>query len=149
MPAIPTPHLPQHRITLFFGPEPTEGHPSRVHCVFNVKKRSWKGGIQVVVEVDRAQVSRARHAVGLDDWIERALKALPAEGRRQAEARIPDLFVQALCAIKLDLAVDAGLSQANTTIAAETFAAELERVLPSQGERVTRHLREELDLDGE
>jgi hypothetical protein len=149
MPAGPAPQFPQHRITLFFGPEPSEGRPDRVHCVFNVKKRSWKGGIQVVVEVDEAQVTRARQAVGLDDWIERTLKALPEEDRREPASRVPDLFVQALCAIKLDLAVEAGLPQANTVIGAESFAAELDRLLPSQAERVTRRLREELDLEGE
>jgi hypothetical protein len=147
MSASPTPQLPQHRITLFFGPEPTEGHPALIHCVFNVKKRSWKGGIQVVVEVDQAQVVRARKALGLDDWVERTLKPLSEEDRRQAASRVPDLFVQALCAIKLDLAVEAGLPQTNATIGADAFNAELERVLPSRAERVIRHLREELDLD--
>lgn len=148
MPAGPAPQPPQHRITLFFGPAPSEGRPHRLHCVFNVKKRSWKGGIQVVVEVDEAQVIRARQVIGLDHWIERALKTLPEEDRREAASRVPDLFVQALCAIKLDLAVDAGLAQANATIGAESFVAELDQVLPSQTERIIRHLRDELDLEG-
>ena len=50
MSSVPIPELPQYRVTLFFGPEPVKARPSRVCCVFNVKKRSWKGGVQIAVE---------------------------------------------------------------------------------------------------
>ena len=38
------------RVTLFVGPQPVEGKPFTQSTVYNVKKRSWKGGIQVAVE---------------------------------------------------------------------------------------------------
>jgi len=149
MSSVPTPLLPPYRITLFYGPEVVEGHPSRVHCVFNVKKRSWKGGIQVVVEVDDAQLARARQAIRLDDWMKTTLTVVPADERLRAEHRASDLFIQALCAIKLDLAVEAGLPQDTTTIGAQAFSAELERTVAGQAQRVTRYVAQELDLVAE
>ena len=149
MSSVPTPQLPQYRITLFYGPEVMEGHPSRVHCVFNVKKRSWKGGIQVVVEVDEAQLARARQAIRLDDWMKTAMAVLPADERLRAEHRASDLFIQALCTIKLALVAEAGLPQDSTTIRAQAFSAELERVVAGQAQRVTRYVAQELDLVAE
>jgi len=149
MSSVPTPQLPQYRITLFYGPEAVQGHPSRFQCVFNVKKRSWKGGIQVVIEVDEAQLARARHAIGLDGWSKAVLAALPDDERAQAEHRLPDLFVQAVCAIKLDLAVEAGLPQDNSFIGAQTFSSELERAVAGQARRITRYVAEELDVAAE
>jgi len=43
------PEPSQFRVALFVGPQPVEGKPFTSSCVFNVKKRSWKGGIQVAV----------------------------------------------------------------------------------------------------
>ena len=149
MSSVPTPQLPQYRITLFYGPEAVEGHPTRVHCVFNVKKRSWKGGIQVAVEVDDAQLARARQTIRLDDWMKTALTDLPADERPRAEHRVSDLFIQALCTIKLDLAVEAGLPQDNTTVGAQAFSAELDRAVAGQAQRVTRYVAQELDLVAE
>ncbi len=146
MSSTPTPQLPQYRITLFYGPERSEGKASRVHCVFNVKKRSWKGGIQVVVEMDDAQLARARQTAGVDAWMKTELDALPEADRREAAARVPDLFTQAICALKLDLAVEAGLAQENATIAHDALAAELDRVLPERTGRLLSYLRTELDL---
>jgi hypothetical protein len=130
---------------LFYGPERIEGLPPRVHCVFNVKKRSWKGGIQVVVEVDDSLVGLARKTIGLDDWASSTVQALPKEDR-PPEDRILELFTQAVCAIKLDLAIEAGLPQENVTIEADAFASELARALPDQTHRILQYLREELDL---
>src|SRR6266705_5247993 len=48
------------RITFFFGPEAAPDRPGVVRCVFNVKKRSWKGGVQVTVELASAQFERIR-----------------------------------------------------------------------------------------
>ena len=49
--------IPSYRVTLFFGPESVEGKPDVQACVFNVKKRSWKAGIQVSVEMSTDQLS--------------------------------------------------------------------------------------------
>ena len=50
------PEPSQFRVTLFVGPQPVEGRPFTYSCVFNVKKRSWKGGIQVSVVVTQSQI---------------------------------------------------------------------------------------------
>ncbi len=65
MSSVPTPELPQYRVTLFFGPQPVKATPSRVCCVFNVKKRSWKGGVQIAVELEEDQLARARQMMSV------------------------------------------------------------------------------------
>ena len=50
--------LSQFRVTLFVGPEQVQGKPFTHSTVYNVKKRSWKGGIQVAVELNQTQVDQ-------------------------------------------------------------------------------------------
>ena len=50
MSLLTPPTAPQYRVTLFYGPDLAPGDHSRLHCVFNVKKRSWKAGIQVALQ---------------------------------------------------------------------------------------------------
>ena len=52
------PQIPGFRWTLFYGPEQSETSADTQHCVFNLKKRSWKGGIQVVVELTQKESGR-------------------------------------------------------------------------------------------
>ena len=70
MSILTSPGVPAYRITLFYGPEYVEGPPKTIQCVFNVKKRSWKGGIQVVVELDEGQFARVGKSLQFDEWVE-------------------------------------------------------------------------------
>ena len=72
-----SPKIPQYRITLFYGPEQDESDSEVLYCVFNVKKRSWKGGVQIVVEIFRAQLSQIRKAFNFDQWLKKSLEHLP------------------------------------------------------------------------
>jgi len=148
MSSVPTPQLPQYRITLFYGPEAVAGSVERIHCVFNVKKRSWKAGTQVVVELDDAQLAKAEKAIELEAWTKTSLVSLPEVEWREAEARVPDLFAQAVCAVKLDLAIEHGIPQENLTIGADRFGPELEHAIFDQRSRIIEYLRTELDLPG-
>jgi len=113
--------------------------------VFNVKKRSWKAGTQVVVEVEQAQLTRTAMAIGLESWAKTALASLPAEERDEAEGRIPDLLAQIVCAIKLDLAIEEGIPQENLTIGADQFTKQLEEAVLRARWRITEYIRTELD----
>lgn len=146
MSATPPPQLPLYRVTLFYGPDPVDGSPSLVCCVFNVKKRSWKGGIQVAVEVEERQLDRLRREMGFEDWLERVLRARPDPERADYGARARDLFVQAVCAQKLDLALAAGLPQENGRIPPERLAAELDQAVLARPDRITAYILTELDL---
>jgi len=145
MASFSSPPPPQYRVTLFYGPEPVASRPSRVACVFNVKKRSWKGGVQVAVELDETQVERAREAAGLALWLETVLAGVPAEEREDYAGRAQDLFVQGLCATKLELALG-GLQQENSSLGADMLARELERAVPRQSDRIKAQILAELDL---
>ncbi len=143
----PSPEPTQYRVTFFFGPEPLEGSPDQVRCVFNVKKRSWKGGVQICVDVDRAQLARARKQVGFPIWVAHMLGHVAPEERDIVQPRMDDLFAQALCASKLDLAMQAGLGQENQTIGANAFVKELDQAVSEQPGRLTDYVRAELDLE--
>ncbi len=144
----PAPDIPQYRITFFYGPEPIEGRPGLLCCTFNVKKRSWKGGVQIAVEVDERQVARARDAVGFETWLKRILSTLLDGERADFESRARDLFVQHLCALKLDLAIEAGLQQENSRVAADAFTRELDAAVPQRKDRLLAAILAELDLAG-
>jgi hypothetical protein len=146
MSPVPTPQVPPYRITLFYGPEPVAGRPSRVNCVFNVKKRSWKAGVQVVVELDEQQLAHARQVSGFEVWLQKLLAAVPAADRAGYQGRAGDLFVQGVCALKLDLAIKAGIRQENQSIQADALISELDDAVLEQAERLKSHIRADLDL---
>jgi len=54
--------------------------------------------------------------------------------------------VQALCALKLDLAAKAGLTQENQTIPASVFTREVDRAVAAEAERIKAGILVELDL---
>lgn len=142
------PEAPPYRIAFFYGPEPVEDLPGFLRCTFNVKKRSWKGGVQIAVEVDERQVAHARDAVGFETWLKRILSTLLDGERADFENRARDLFVQHLCALKLDLAIEAGLKQESGRVAAEAFTRELDAVVPKRKDRLISGILAELDVAG-
>ncbi|MCP9449653.1 MAG: hypothetical protein NNA21_06305 [Nitrospira sp.] len=135
-----------YRVTLFFGPEPVDGATDVLACVFNVKKRSWKAGIQVSVEVMLGQVTRLRHELRLMDRLSEALPAIAPEERSACERRIEDLFVQAVAWCKLALGMEAGLTPESQCIPAAAFVSELDRLVMDRREDVAAYVASELDL---
>ena len=65
MAIVPSSDPAQYRVTFFFGPEAVEERPDHLRCVFNVKKRSWKGGVQVAVDVAELDAFAVRGRLGL------------------------------------------------------------------------------------
>lgn len=147
MSSVPTPELPQYRVTLFFGPEPVKATPSRVCCVFNVKKRSWKGGVQIAVELEEDQLARARQTIGFEDWLKHVLAGIPDDERDDYQSRAQDLLVQGLCSLKLDLAVEVGIRQENGCLAGDALVKELDQAVSDQGARIQSQILTELDLE--
>ncbi len=145
--AIP-PHtdLAQYRVTFFFGPEPVEHRPDHLRCVFNVKKRSWKGGIQVSIDLAHAQLDQAREQIGFDSWLQEQLRNMGQEERVETTQRADDLFIQSLCTCALNLALQAGLEQQNQVVDASTFVTELARLIQEAPADITERIRLELDL---
>jgi hypothetical protein len=144
---IPPPSdLAQYRITFFFGPEPVELTPDHLRCVFNVKKRSWKGGVQIAVEIARNHLAEIRERIGFGAWVRELLQNIEQEDRDGLTSRADDLFVQALCACKLNLALETGLEQENQTIGADSFKSELDRTVDERPEQVMDRIRLELDI---
>lgn len=135
-----------YRATVFFGPELVHGATDVLACVFNVKKRSWKAGIQVSVEVTLEQVARLQHELRLMDRLSEALLEIGPEERSACEQRIEDLFVQAVTWCKLVLGMEAGLTQENQCIPAVAFVSELDRVVVDRREEVVAYIVSELDL---
>lgn len=136
----------QYRVTFFFGPEALEEPPDYLRCVFNVKKRSWKGGVQVAVDLARHHLDLARERIGYASWLADLLHSGHPEEREELIDRADDLFIQSLCTSTLNLALQAGIEQVNQQIDVATFADELHQLLDEQPEQVTDRIRLELDL---
>jgi hypothetical protein len=136
----------QFRITLFIGPQPVKGKPFTYSTVYNVKKRSWKGGVQVAVELEESQINALSSGIGFPQWLDQALVQVPVEERPAYQERAQDLFVQALAWCKLDLLLQSGITQNNQCITADTFVTELNMVAINKRHFVASHVATELDL---
>ena len=140
------PMTDEFRITFFFGPEETPDRPGVARCVFNVKKRSWKGGVQVTVELAAAQLERIRDRGQFGELIEMIRAKVEPETFAEYELRARDLFMQQVCWAKLDLAIRAGISQENQTIPAEAFQPELDELARAKADAIRQAILTELDL---
>jgi len=136
----------QFRVTLFVGPQEVQGKPFTHSTVYNVKKRSWKGGIQVAVELNQIQVNQLSDAVGFSQWLQTALTMAPAEEGAIYHERAQELLVQALSWCKLDLLLHSGIPQQNQCLTADTFVAELNGITPKKRDFIFSHIASELDL---
>jgi hypothetical protein len=140
------PEPSQFRLTLFVGPQPVKGRPFTYSCVFNVKKRSWKGGIQVDVAITQNQIDRISTDVDFSSWLARALTDLPDDDRSTYQERAWELFIQAVCWCKLDLALQSGITQENQCLAENTWTAEVRDSVSSRTNFIRSYIVSELDL---
>ena len=140
------PEPSQFRVTLFVGPQPVEGRPFTSSCVFNVKKRSWKGGIQVAVEIAQSQIDGLNTEIDLSRWLAQALIDLSDEDRPFHEERAHELFIQAVCWCKLDLLLQSGITQENQCLADDTWIAEVRDTVIRRTNFITSYIASELDL---
>jgi len=140
------PEPSQFRVTLFVGPQPVEGKPLTSSCVFNVKKRSWKGGVQVAVAITQSQIDMLSSEVDLSSWLAQALNDLSDEDRSSHQERASELFIQAVCWCKLDLALQAGITQDNQCLTDDTWTTEVRNTVIRRTNFITSYIASELDL---
>ena len=136
----------QFRVTLFVGPQPVEGKPFTSSCVFNVKKRSWKGGVQVDVMLTQSQIDQLGTDIDFSSWLAQALTHLADEDRRAHQERAHELFVQAVCWCKLDLALQSGITQENQCLVDDRGIAEVKAAVIRRTNFITSYVASELDL---
>lgn len=141
------PKIPQYRMTLFYGPEPHEADSAIVYCVFNVKKRSWKGGVQVAIEMTQTQLADIRERFEFGQWLQGAVVHFPESERADFLERGPDIFVQQICLMKLHLAIEVGIQQENSRISKDALVAELDEVLEKKEWSVKQEILQELDIE--
>ncbi len=147
MTKLSSPRVPAYRITLFYGPELIEGQPAIIQCVFNVKKRSWKGGVQIVVEVDELQLLRIGESLGFEEWLAGILAQVPEAYRSESQARAKDLFAQQVCLTKLQQAILQGIRQENIKLDSRAFVQELDESTLQEAELLKHQVLEELDVE--
>jgi hypothetical protein len=140
------PESSQFRVTLFVGPQPVEGRPFTCSCVFNVKKRSWKGGIQVAVALTQSQIDTLSRDVDFSRWLVPALVDLTHEDRLSHQERAHELFIQAICWCKLDLALQSGITQENQCLADDTGIAEVRDAVIKRTNFIKSYVASELDI---
>jgi hypothetical protein len=136
----------EFRTTFFFGPEDVPERPGILMCVFNTKKRSWKGGIQVAVELAGPQLERLQERGLLGELLEMLRARVEPETFAEYEQRGRDLFTQQVCRAKLDLAIENGLTQENQTVGADAFQQELDQAVLAHADAVRQAIFAELDV---
>ena len=147
MSLLSPPQIPLFRITLFYGPEEIEGTSDTIHCVFNVKKRSWKGGVQVDIVVDKSQIQRLEKTLGFSAWIDEILRVVPSQDREDYTKRGFDLFSQFICFHKLEMYIRQKIKQENTQMPASCLIVETEEVIKQETEKIKQQIMVELDVE--
>ena len=147
MPLLSPPQIPLFRITLFYGPEVLEGASETIHCVFNVKKRSWKGGVQVDIVVGRNQIQQLENQLKFRPWIDELLRVVPKEEREDFVQQGYDLWIQFLCFHKLGIYINQGIKQESTQVLAEQFIPEMNEVIRREVQNIKQQIMVELDLE--
>ena len=140
------PEPSQFRVTLFVGPQPVEGRPYASSCIFNVKKRSWKGGIQVAVLITQNQIDTLSIDLDFSRWLALALIDLADADRLSHQSRAHELFIQAVCWCKLDLVLQSGITQENQCLADDTWIVEVRDTVIRRTNFITSYIASELDL---
>ena len=140
------PESSQFRVTLFVGPQPVEERPFTYSCVFNVKKRSWKGGVQVEVVLTQRHIDQLSAAIDFPRWLTLVLVDLTDEERLSHQERAHELFIQAVCWCKLDLALRAGITQENQCLSDSIGVAEVREAVINRTHFIMSYVAAELDL---
>ena len=143
---VSSPGIPSYRVTLFYGPEIVGAGPNILQCVFNVKKRSWKGGVQVVVAIEESQLQRIKDALQIDHWLHEVLSPLPEEEHSDYSLRAQDLLVQQVCHLKLQLAIRQGIRQENSELDGKMLWQELDEAAIQEGLSLKEQVLAELDI---
>ena len=149
MASTSSPGVPTYRITHFYGPESDDANPRTLRCVFNVKKRSWKGGVQIVVVIEESQLIRVGKSLQFDDWLSKVLVHVPYRERSDYTVRAHDLLAQQVCYLKLQLAIGQGIRQENTQLDGQMLLQELEEAIPQEGKNIKDQILVELDIETE
>lgn len=146
MSLLTTPHIPLFRITLFYGPEEVEGASETIHCVFNVKKRSWKGGVQVGIQLERSQLKVLNERLNFPSWIEGILQSSPMEERQAYRQHAEDLLIQLICFYKLQEYIHQGIQQENVQVDSRQLFKETQDLVCREIEEIKRQILVELDI---
>ncbi len=144
MSLLSPPQIPLFRISLFYGPE---GTSEVIHCVFNVKKRSWKGGVQVDIMVGRSQIQQLEHTLGFRPWIDELLRVVPSNDREDYTKHGCDLLVQLICFHKLEIYIQQGIKQENNKVSESVLIDETNEVIQREAEKIKEQIMIELDIE--
>ncbi len=146
MSLLSPPKIPLFRITLFYGPEAIEGISDTIHCVFNVKKRSWKGGVQVDIVVENQQIQQLQAGLVFQPWIEEHLREVPFDQHEDFLKKGYDLFIQFICFHKLEAYIQQGIKQENTQVPGDVLMTQTDEVVYREAENIKQQILVELDL---
>lgn len=147
MSLLSPPQIPLFRITLFYGPEMVEGASDSIHCVFNVKKRSWKGGVQVDVVMNQTQLIGLESVLGHPTWLETLLNNIAEEEQKDYLEKSRDLLIQLVCFYKLQIFIQEGIRQENIQIPGDSYINEVNEAVQREAENLKRQICVELDLN--
>lgn len=146
MSLLSPPQIPLFRITLFYGPEIVEGASDSIHCVFNVKKRSWKGGVQVDVVMNQRQLIGLESVLEHPAWLKSLLNNIAEEEQKDYLEKSRDLLIQLVCFYKLQIFIQEGIRQENIQISGDSYIDEVNEAVQREAENLKRQICVELDL---
>lgn len=101
----------------------------------------------MAIEMTQTQLADIRERFQFDQWLQGSVVHLPEEERVDFLERGPDIFVQQVCLMKLQLAIEAGIQQENSRMSKDALVAELDEVLEKKENSVKQEILQELDIE--
>jgi hypothetical protein len=96
--------------------------------------------------ITQRQIDTLSTDVDFFRWLALALIDLADEDRLSHQKRAHELFIQAVCWCKLDLALQSGITQENQYLADDTWVPEVRDTVIKRTNFITSYIASELDL---
>jgi hypothetical protein len=93
-----------------------------------------------------SQIERLSADIDFSRWLDLALVDLSEEDRPSYQKRAHELFAQAICWCKLDLALQCGIVQENQSLTDDADLAEVRDAVIKRTNFITSYITSELDL---
>ena len=94
----------------------------------------------------QSQIDSLSVTLDFSRWLDLALIDLSDEDRPSYEQRAGELFIQAVCWCKLDLALQSGIAQENQCLAEDSGIAGIREAVIKRRNFITSYIASELDL---
>ena len=123
-----------------------DGALDSVHCVFNVKKRSWKGGVQVEIVMEKNQITRLEGSSSPPIMVGRHSGRSSFGGSERISGKKSGLTGPTIVFSQASGLHTAGYHTKKYSSPGDSLVSETDELVQREAEEIKRQIYVELDL---